>query len=120
VVVQRALSPALRARTHFVSITLDPLRDHPADLEAYARARGADLSDWSFLTGPPDEVESVVKAWGAGGTRSPDGQIEHVVVTFLVDGHGRIVKRYVGGGHAPQEIVADMQAVAFPSVPRKG
>lgn len=117
--VQRALPPALRERTHFVSITLDPLRDTPADLERYARARGADLSDWSFLTGPPDEVEAVVNAWGAGSTRSADGDIEHVLATFIVDPSGRIVKRYVGQDHAPDEIVADLEAVAFPAEPAR-
>ena len=80
-----------------------------------ARARGADLSDWSFLTGPPDEVRDVLKAYGVGTGRSADGEIEHVLATFLVDSRGRIVKRYIGLDHAPEAIVADLEAVAFPT-----
>src|SRR5262249_19785374 len=60
--LQRALDPATRARMHFVSISLDPVRDTPAALREYAAKRGADLADWSFLTGPPDAVATVLPA----------------------------------------------------------
>ena len=118
--VQRLLPQAVREATHFVSISIDPLRDTPADLEAYALARGADLSDWSFLTGPPDEIGKVVEAYGVGTGRSADGQIEHVLATFLVDPRGRIVKRYIGLDHDPAAIVADLEAVVFPLEPSEG
>ena len=76
--VQRALSPALRERVHFVSISIDPERDTPADMAAYGTARGADLSGWSFLTAEPEAVSSVLSAYGVGSTRSADGELVHV------------------------------------------
>ena len=51
--VQRELPPEVQAHTHFVSITLDPLRDTPTVLREYAQKRGVDLANWSFLTGRP-------------------------------------------------------------------
>lgn len=115
VAVQRALSPELRERSHFVSISIDPARDTPADLAAYGLARGADFSDWSFLTGPVEEVEAVVASYSVGTTRKPDGDIEHVVATFLIDANGRIVKRYLGLDHEPEQMAKDLHAVVFPS-----
>jgi len=112
VTLQRRLAPAERARTRFVSITLDPERDTPEALKRYALARGADLADWAFLTGPPADVERVVKAYGVGTLRKPDGNIEHVVATFLIDGEGRIAKRYLGLEHEPEAIERDLAAVA--------
>lgn len=94
--LQRLLSPGLRERVHFVSISLDPANDSPEVLAAYARARGADLSGWSFLTGPEAEVAEVVRSWGVGTLRAPDGNIDHAVATFLVDPSGRIAKRWLG------------------------
>jgi protein SCO1/2 len=94
--VQRLLDPALRPRVHFVSISLDPVRDTPTALREYARKRGAELSDWSFLTGPPDEVDAVIRAYGIGSSRQPDGTIAHLVASFVIDGEGRIVKRHIG------------------------
>lgn len=120
VAVQRALPPEVRARTHFVSISIDPERDTPEDMRAYALARGADLSDWSFLTGPPDETFEVMRAYGIGTRPGGEGEIEHVLATFLIDPHGRIVKRYIGLDHDPQEVVADLAAVALPEAPGAG
>ncbi len=95
--LQRELSPELRARVHFVSITLDPERDTSEVLAAYARARGADLAGWSFLTGEPERVRDVLKRYGVFAQQSVNpGEIDHVVVTLLVDADGRVVKRLFG------------------------
>jgi protein SCO1/2 len=97
--LQRSLSPDLRERTRFVSVSIDPERDTPAALRAYAEARGADLAHWSFLTGPPEAVAAVVAAYGVGTLRQPDGSIEHIVATFVVDKQGRIAERFIGLEH---------------------
>ena len=96
VTLQRRLDPSARGRAHFVSISLDPVRDTPAALRKYATVRGADLEGWSFLTGPPAEVEEVVRSYGVGKTRAPDGEIVHLVATFLIDPEGRVAERYIG------------------------
>ena len=114
VAVQRELPVATRARTHFVSISIDPARDTPEDLRVYGEARGADLADWSFLTGDEARVQAVVAAYGVGTTWTPDGELEHILATFLIDPNGRIVKRYIGLEHEPKTIVADVEAVVFP------
>jgi protein SCO1/2 len=118
--VQRRLDPALRSRVRFLSISLDPLHDTPLALRAYAKKRGADLSNWSFLTGPPDEVDAVVKAYGVGSARQADGTIAHLVVTFLIDGEGRIAHRYIGLEEVdPAVLRADLEALAR-SLPAPG
>jgi protein SCO1/2 len=110
--VQRALDPALRARTHFVSISLDPVRDTPAALREYARKRGADTTDWTFVTGPPEEVARVIGAYGVGSARQPDGTIAHLVATFLIDGEGRVAQRLVGLEHEVDEVVRGLARIA--------
>lgn len=111
--VQRALDPALRDRVQFVSISLDPLNDTPAALRDYARKRGADTANWSFLTGPKEQVDAVLRAYGVGSAREADGTISHLVVTFLIDGEGRIVERFIGlEGHDPKQVRAALERVA--------
>ena len=113
--LQRELSPELRARARLVSISLDPLRDTPAVLREYAKTRGADLANWSFLTGAPEAVDAVLKSYGVGSIRTPDGQIEHVVATFLINGNGQIARRYIGlDGHDPKELLRDITRLAAP------
>lgn len=104
VALQRELSPELRARTRFVSISLDPVRDTPAVLHAYAEARGVDLEHWSFLTGDPDSVAAVVAGYGVGTIRQEDGNIDHLVATFVVDDGGRIAERFVGLEHETADL----------------
>jgi len=110
--VQKALPAELRDRVQFVSISLDPEHDDPAALAAYAQARGADLANWSFLTGEPARVDAVLRGYGVGRARKPDGEIDHLVVTFLIDGDGRIMRRYVGLDHEAETIGRDLRAAA--------
>jgi protein SCO1/2 len=111
--VQRALDPALRDRVRLVSVSLDPRNDTPARLREYARKRGADTSNWSFLTGAAEDVDAVLQAYGVGSARQTDGTIAHLVVTFLIDGEGRIVQRFIGlDGHDPKQVRADLERVA--------
>lgn len=112
VTLQRLLSPELRARTRFVSISLDPVRDTPMTLRAYGLARGADLTGWSFLTGPADAVAAVVQAYGVGSVRRPDGQIDHLVATFLIDGEGQIAQRFIGLEHEPEELLHALEGLS--------
>ena len=110
--LQRLLAPELRERVHFVSISLDPAFDTPEVLTAYAQARGADLARWSFLTGPEADVAEVVRRWGVGTLRAPDGNIDHALATFLVDGRGRIAKRWLGLEHPVDQMRDEIAAVA--------
>lgn len=110
--VQRALLEPARARVRFVSISLDPARDTPEALRSYAQARGADLGHWSFLTGAPDTVAAVLASYGVGTVAQPDGEIEHVVATFLIDAEGNIAKRYFGLEHPRDQLVRDLTMLA--------
>ena len=111
--LQKKLPDPIRQRLHFVSISLDAQRDTPAELRRYALDRGADLNGWSFLTGEPAAVEDVLKRYGVGLVRdSGSGDIQHVIVTFLIDPRGRIAKRYFGLDHDASEYLRDLASTA--------
>jgi protein SCO1/2 len=112
VAIQRKLPDALRDRVWFVSISIDPAFDTPEVMKSYAEARGADLTRWSFLTGDPDRVAGVVKRFGVGSLRQPDGTIEHLVATFVVDANGQIAERFIGLDHGAEEIIGTLEKVA--------
>lgn len=107
--LQKQLPAELRARTRFVSISLDPARDTPEALAAYASAHHADLANWSFLTGPAERVLPVVRGYGVGRLVGDDGEIEHSLVTFLIDPEGRIAERYLGLERDPALMLADLE-----------
>jgi protein SCO1/2 len=111
--LQRKLPDDVRARTHFVSVSIDPQRDTPEALRAYAEARGADLATWSFLTGSPEEIDAVLAEYGVGRSIE-QGEIAHNLVTYLIDPEGRIAKRYLGVSHEPDVLLADLRELAPP------
>ena len=115
--LQRALDPSLRERVRFVSISLDPVNDTPEALRAYAAERGAELANWSFLTGPEADVADVVRRFGVGTLRAPDGNIDHALATFLVDGNGRIETRWLGLEHELDEMRVEIAKLAAASRP---
>lgn len=110
--VQRALPESLRSKTWFVSISLDPEHDTPERLRDYARARGADLTRWSFLTGPVAEVDAVLAGYGVGKIRVAEGDLEHFVATFLIDPDGRIARIFVGTEDEAAELVRAIERLA--------
>lgn len=110
--VQKILPPEARDRVWFASVTLDPERDTPEVLRQYATKRGADLASWSFLTGPKAAVDDVITRYGVGTARLPNGEIQHVVVTFLIDAEGRIAKRYFGLEHHADDVARDVAEAA--------
>ena len=107
--VRDGLSEVDRAAVQLVSITLDPEHDTPAVLRAWASARRIETQGWSFATGPAADVDAVVRAYGVGSVRQPNGEIEHTVATFLIDRDGNIAKRYLGTVHGPDAIRADIE-----------
>jgi protein SCO1/2 len=109
--VQRALPPALADKVRFVSISLDPARDTPEAMRQYATARGADLARWSFLTGAPGAVADVLERYGVGAKPAANGEIEHLVITYLIDAEGRIARRFAGLEHRAETLVAALAAV---------
>jgi protein SCO1/2 len=110
--VQRLLPEALRDKVWFVSVTLDPERDRPETLRAYGKSRGADFATWSFLTGPKETVEDVIARYGVGKMPAPGGEIQHIVVSFLIDSQGRIAKRYFGLEHHADDLVREITELA--------
>lgn len=112
VAVQRLLPDSLQERVRFVSISLDPARDTPAAMRDYAEARGVDLEHWSFLTGDEDEVEDVLRRYGVGAKPGENGEIEHLVITYLIDEEGRVARRFAGLEHRAETLAAALEAVA--------
>ncbi|MBI3615392.1 MAG: SCO family protein [Candidatus Omnitrophica bacterium] len=55
------LQRRLPAGIHLVSISVDPARDTPEVLEAYARHNRAEAGRWHFLTGSPEVIGPLVQ-----------------------------------------------------------
>ena len=111
----------LGSKVLLLSITVDPERDTPDALAAYARRYAADPSHWRFLTGPPEEIQRVV----VGGFRvgllrpAPTARasaavpltITHSNRFVIVDGAGQIRSYLRGEEVTPADIVRAVRQV---------
>src|SRR5919106_6159056 len=106
--VQDELGADFGTDVAFVSITVDPERDTPEVLSDYAAAFDADLAGWSFLTGAPAAVREVAQKYGVAVAPGPDGQVDHTLLTTLVDRHGIMRVQYLGYRFDPEEFRHDL------------
>lgn len=111
VALQRAIPADVRDRIHFLSFSLDPEVDRPAVLEQYATERGVDLERWSFLTGETPVLSALVRKWGVGSLRKPDGSIDHTLILFAVKG-GRVMERYTLADARSGALLEDLVTLA--------
>lgn len=109
--LQRSLGADFGARVRFASITVEPQIDTPPVLAAYARSHGADLRGWSFLTGEPAQIKTVVSRYGAFARRLKPGDVDHLFLTSLIDRDGRMRVQYVGYRFDPDEMLRDLRAL---------
>lgn len=109
--VQAALDPALRPRIHFVSVSVDPEHDDPAALKAYAARTGADLANWTFLTGDLAKVAHFAAAFDAMPASGVDAP-SHITTVRLLDPAGQVVQRYFGEPVDNRRLANDLVASA--------
>ena len=91
----------------FVSFTVDPARDTPAVLTAYAKHFEADPAKWFFLTGETGTLNHL--SHDVFRLSSVDGTLEHSTRFVLVDRQSRIRGFYLS---SDQEAIPNLIAAA--------
>jgi protein SCO1 len=107
----QAREAGLASRLRFVSVSIDPLTDTPERLREYAKAYGADLDSWLFLTGPPEEIARLMHALRvetAPGRRA----LAHDTPIFFVDPRGRVSERQDPVALVPDQAIATLRRLA--------
>ena len=110
-VLQRELGADFGPRVRFVSITVEPEVDTPEVLALYAKAHGANLAGWSFLTGSAVQIQDVVKHYGAFAKRQKPGDVDHLFLTSLIDRRGDLRVQYLGYRFESAEMLKDVRAL---------
>jgi protein SCO1/2 len=109
--VQDALGAQFGAKVAFLSITTDPEHDTPEVLKEYAEAFDADLAGWSFLTGEPAAVRDVAHRYGVAVVKAADGQLDHTLLTTLIDRQGTMRVQYLGYRFDEEEFRHDLESL---------
>jgi protein SCO1 len=94
----------------FVSISIDPLSDSPAALDAWLRKFGA-RPGWLAAAPRVEDVSAIVELLGTGGEPRQLGADAHTAQVYIVDRRGDLVYRLSSMPPAA-EIASEMRIVA--------
>jgi protein SCO1/2 len=99
---------------HFAlaTLTLDPLEDSPAVLDAYGKQFGADPAHWSLLTGESAQVKTVLDSFGLDPLETDPGRIIHGDTLAIVDANGKIADLIPTSGWSPDDVIATAENIA--------
>lgn len=109
--LQRRLGNDFGSRVRFVAVTVDPEVDTPEVLRDYASSLGADPKGWSFVTGTPEEIRSVVRDYGSFARKNAGGDVDHLYLTSLVDRKGAMRVQYLGYRFDADEMLRDLKGL---------
>jgi protein SCO1 len=109
--LQPALGGDFGPRVVFVSISIDPERDTPQVLAAYAARHRAKPQAWSFLTGRPEQIRGIRRSYGVVSMRDRPGAPSHNALTSLVDASGALRVQYAGVRYQPRELLGDIRSL---------
>lgn len=86
-----------------LTVTFDPVHDHPEVLANYAKTWKADPDNWHFLTGTVPDVERVCNLFGVGFW--PDeAQLTHSLHTAVIDRRGKLVANLEGNQFSAEQL----------------
>ncbi len=113
--IERALGqePELYAKTHLLSISIDPEYDTPKVLRSYGAAhteryQNETFAHWEFAAGTKDQVKDIASFFGLTYFPEKD-QIIHGLRTVIVAPDGKVAKIYSGNEWRPEEVVEELK-----------
>lgn len=114
--IDKALTPAQRARIGIVLVSMDPARDTPAAMLSVASKRKLDPKRWMLLRPAPEDVRNVAGVLGIRYRLLADGEFNHTSELVLLDADGRILARTdkIGSAQDPAFLAAVRKAAGKP------
>jgi protein SCO1/2 len=117
VTIQKKLGREFGTDIFFVTVSMDPEVDRPEILERYARALGCDLGGWVFLTGTEVEIEQVARDYGVFRKKLADGNVDHTLMTTIIDRSGIVRVQYIGMRFDVDEFLHDLKELVHEESP---
>jgi protein SCO1/2 len=97
---------AVDADVKYVLFSLDPGRDTPDAMRAFARDHKLDGSRWRLMAASEDGVRDLAAVLGVKYQQEENGEFAHSAMIFVIDDDGIVRHRQVGVGKDSSELVA--------------
>lgn len=109
----------LYAKTHLLSISIEPEYDTPQVLRSYGSAHTGryekeTFAHWEFAAGTKEQVKDIAQYFGLTYFPQKD-QIIHGLRTVIVKPDGKVAKIYTGNEWKPEDVVGEIKKTAADS-----
>lgn len=96
-----------------LTVSIDPAKDTPAILKAYAQTMGADPAIWTLATGDTGDIDRWASRFGVSVSRAANdpADITHNLRTVIIDRQGNLVQSYAGTSWTPEQVLADVRVM---------
>lgn len=106
-------NPEVYARTHLLSVSIDPKYDTPQVLRSYGAAHteryeNETFAHWEFASG--DQVKDLAQFFGLRYFDEKD-QIIHGLKTVIIKPDGTVAKVYTGNDWKPEDVANELKRV---------
>ncbi|MHB1297146.1 MAG: SCO family protein [Gemmatimonadaceae bacterium] len=108
--IEGALSEAQREQVEFIVVSLDPARDTPAKLAAFAKDMRADEKRWTFLNGSDAAVREVASVLRVRYVTESNGEISHTNRIVVLDAANEPIHWQAGLGSGVPGTVGAIEA----------
>ena len=95
-----------------VTVGFDSPVDSPQRMQSFARSRGIDIANWSFLSGDEQTIKAFTADLGFIYFSSPKG-FDHLAQTTVLDGDGRVYRQIYGADFAAPHLVEPLKELMF-------
>jgi protein SCO1/2 len=98
----------------FAVLTLgfDARRDTPAQLDAFARIQGIDLTDWRLASADAGTIAALLGDLGFSFDAAAGG-FEHITQTTILDAEGRVYRQVYGDSFPDQIFIEPLKELVF-------
>jgi protein SCO1 len=103
-------NPALKDKTHLLSISFDFENDKPKVLREYGAKYTGAFTQWDFASGDADEVKQIARFFGLNFWTEND-QIIHGLRTAIIGPDGKVYKVYRGNDWKPGQVLKDLESL---------
>lgn len=107
--------PLLAGKVQLISVSIDPEYDTPEILKRYAEHFAIDTSDWSFVTGKPEDVAKLTAAFSVFIDKSVEGAMDHTLTTALIRPDGTIQKLWRDNQWTPEKVLQELRVTFDPA-----
>jgi protein SCO1/2 len=110
--IEAALGPEYADEVGFLVVSIDPERDTPEKLAAFARGSRLDPDRWTLLNGADGDIRELAVLLGVQYRETAPGEWVHSNLITVLDPAGEVIHRQLGLGTDPAETLAAIRAAA--------